>query len=812
MGRWLTRLTNLGSIIATVSIVLTNKHVLDHFQNPFIGNLIVPLHLLCTVLVSRGYSAEKYIPGQWLVLNACVGVLSLYGSMLVLKYSTVSFQQVGRLLAVPVSAIVDRFYWRNPKLAPDRVICIIGILCGVLLASLDTVEVTLVAMLWNLVAVVGQVGSQTVVKILAQKFGVNSQEHLRQSAPYTFAVAIAALGLSWYASCGQHSEDIFNRVQLPQDLPFSIVLLIVLSCALGVSVQFMSTWLSQTSTAVSYALLSLTKSACAIGVGAIFFSETFSSKMLSGATLSLFMFYRFLQDGEDVEVTDQTHNFRQKRTRSILNGAILTLFLCGHVATISTRMMCLVILSFFAFSACLYQDIKPGTRQTHAIISVSILSFVLLILFEDVLHGYNRNQTYTGKKTKNTTEIWPQPPIPSYRLTLSGAVYLDSFQTGNILNVVYMKNPTLRKKDEKNPIVKLYNAKKQLNHCFTHVDLQTMGARRNAVLLTCKLSSPEKIVSVSGTYNDETFRIGNISYVVPPTTRNLSSTLPLSGCVPVIVPTLNRKTNARAICEGNLLKWVKYHLNLMEMIFVYVVPDYSGWVETQQERLSRLQEWQKLTELLRKFNGRVVVHTLPYVGGPLYAVDCIARHSSITRSLISLDLDEYLVFPQAPHDGVTFFEQTLSARKIIRIRWVNMAIIENGEDNSPAVKQPAEPFWWSRRDAVSTYCGGNFHQENLTIIDPSCSLVKPNNTHKWMASTDMSHLRSMPNIHTFIVKQKGETHGTAVANLSQAFIAHFKGLSRRYWLKDGATLPSQSCDGYTNFPSLSKRVISKLIG
>ena len=213
------------------------------------------------------------------------------------------------------------------------------------------------------------------------------------------------------------------------------------------------------------------------------------------------------------------------------------------------------------------------------------------------------------------------------------------------------------------------------------------------------------------------------------------------------------------------------------------------------------------------------MHTLPHAH-QLFSVDCIARHHSFSRSLTVTDFDEYLVFPRAPHDGVNFFTDILNKQKIMRIRWINMTVVENSPASDPAVAndpgltrlmRPHSGFKVVRRNQTTSYCG-KYHRENSSIIDEDCSFVKEKNSHKWMASTDMSLLGYMPNMHSFIVKTGNRKHGLTIAKLDDAFIAHYKGISRRYLLKDAEMLPRQHCDDILlNLPSLASTVISKLL-
>jgi len=301
------------SILATVCIVLANKKVLSFSEDPLLGTMLVPLHTLCTLLVTRGTGpVDIVIPVVWLLLDASVSMISLFGSLLVLKYASVSFQQVGRLLTLPVSAVVDRYFWGVQDFNCYKAGCIIGIIFGFILVCSDLANATsLVGVLCNLVAVIGQVGSQTVVKLISAKFQVTAKDHFQQAAPYSFACSLLPPFLGLFVTGKLHLLLAAFRVQKTVGFSGEVVGYVLLSCALGVLIQFLSTWLGQISSAVAYALLTLLKSACVIAAGAYAFSEPFGTRMSAGIAISLTMFYGYLRS-DGVEVHNQ-----QKRSGMI---------------------------------------------------------------------------------------------------------------------------------------------------------------------------------------------------------------------------------------------------------------------------------------------------------------------------------------------------------------------------------------------------------------------------------------------------------------------------------------------------------------
>ena len=285
------------SILVSVSVVIANKEVLVRLQDPAFGMLLVPLHMFFTMLVAwNRVSEESRIPHAWLLAHAMIVMCSLYASLLVLSLSTVGFQQLGRLGSIPVSALVDRYFWRVGPISPEKLVCILGIVLGVCSVSSDIVEVPPVAVICNLFAVAGQVCSQTCVKLITQKFSVPPREFLSQACPYSLAVVTFTASVPFAYDTVINSRPVEFRMRLLTSP--KVLLIISVSCFLGVAVQFLSTKLGQSSSALTYALLTLTKSVCTIAVGTFSFSENFSRTKAAGTILTLTMLFRFLTSGE----------------------------------------------------------------------------------------------------------------------------------------------------------------------------------------------------------------------------------------------------------------------------------------------------------------------------------------------------------------------------------------------------------------------------------------------------------------------------------------------------------------------------------
>ena len=319
---------NISSIVATVAIVLVNKRILNYFEGEFSGGVLLLLHSFVTVLTTRCHRVSAKIPPAWLLFDALLSFVSVLSSFIVLKFSTVSFQQIGRLLTIPVSLLVDKYFWGSLQVDADGLVSIFGIMFGFRWVSKGTEVVSKLLIFGNLVSVCAQVASQTSVRFLFRKFEVNAADHLAQTAPYSLACSSLTTLITHATTPGVRRA--LTALRWQKDIPSDVVSCVALSCALALSVQLLSTKLSQASSALSYSLLTITKSVCTIGLGAYLFSEHWSHHTLLGVVLCIIMFFRYLRSVERVQAAQMlpisTESLRRDEFRPLFGSITLLAF------------------------------------------------------------------------------------------------------------------------------------------------------------------------------------------------------------------------------------------------------------------------------------------------------------------------------------------------------------------------------------------------------------------------------------------------------------------------------------------------------
>ena len=210
-----------------------------------------------------------------------------------LKFATVSFQQVSRLLAIPTSVFVDFAFWDVALPKRRRLAYVVGILLAAVSVLYEQHKLSFVAVAASVLATFAQVGSQMITKTMCRRHGVSALEVVRISSPYTLATSLATIALSSFYSKGKFELPEASLLDL-SDIPVHTYALVALSCVLALLVQYLSTYLGDKCTGLSYSLLTLAKTLTTVCVGMLAFSERFDMRTLGGSGVALVLFALYL--------------------------------------------------------------------------------------------------------------------------------------------------------------------------------------------------------------------------------------------------------------------------------------------------------------------------------------------------------------------------------------------------------------------------------------------------------------------------------------------------------------------------------------
>lgn len=284
-----------ASIFATSAIVVVNKAIVDELST-LAGTFLVPLHNVCVILFTARKPSEGPIALHLVLACAILSVVNFVATNVVLKFSTVSFQQVSRLLAIPMGVAVDYWFWCVPLPGSRRLAYVFGMAASGVAVLYEEQKLSLVAVCGSLVTTVSQVACQMVTKAICRRHGVTAMEVVRVTAPYTLATSLLTIIVSSCVSGGGLQLPSARIVEDVMKLSSSGWSLVMLSCLLALVVQYLSTYLSNACTGLSYALLTLAKTLCTVCFGMVVFSESIGTEKMAGSLVTLGLFSIYLID------------------------------------------------------------------------------------------------------------------------------------------------------------------------------------------------------------------------------------------------------------------------------------------------------------------------------------------------------------------------------------------------------------------------------------------------------------------------------------------------------------------------------------
>ncbi|XRB17872.1 hypothetical protein RI054_16g77170 [Pseudoscourfieldia marina] len=282
----------LASIACTSSIVLINKAILERFS--FVtGNFLIPLHftILNVINIRRFLKRKLTVKLRYVLIAAFLALLNFGSTNAVLKLSTVSFQQISRLLTIPAGVFVDAYFWSVPLPTTRRLVYICGMIFSAGTVLYEKQKVSPLAAVASLVVVATQVGSQMIAKYSCRTCNATSEEFVQDCAFPMLLMAVATSTIT--AMSRKTSDDEVSSLDEIRGMSTDTAGLIALSCLIAVLVNYLAAYLSEKCTGLSYALLTLSKTMCAVLAGMLIYGETFEGTTFwaSLSTFALFALY-----------------------------------------------------------------------------------------------------------------------------------------------------------------------------------------------------------------------------------------------------------------------------------------------------------------------------------------------------------------------------------------------------------------------------------------------------------------------------------------------------------------------------------------
>ena len=277
----------LASVVATASLVVSNKYVLRVlFDVPNSAAALLLVHNTATLIVSRtshhcGGTVElknkRAVNWRWMLAVTGIGVFSVFMSNIVLQITSVTFHQLSKLAAIPVSQAIECAF-KTKHRSPQQLF-LLALLCVGMYRSVggETGGVDPSAC----VAAAAMVGATLAVAIIIRHICGNGKlttaEYMYYVAPW--GVASAATQLTYLTLHRSTTSGSSSSVKSVTTVFFSVLLPNVL---LAILVQYLSTWVAGNVSVVVYAVLAQAKTVAAVGLSAVIFGDALSRRTVCG--------------------------------------------------------------------------------------------------------------------------------------------------------------------------------------------------------------------------------------------------------------------------------------------------------------------------------------------------------------------------------------------------------------------------------------------------------------------------------------------------------------------------------------------------
>lgn len=265
------------SICSSVGIILVNKVIMSTYGFNFVFSL-TSMHFFAQAVVLEsmvvlGVLRPNRLPFLDNLLTAMCGVASIGFMNFNLRYNSVGFYQMTKLLCIPLMVLIQTQIYG--KIFSNKIKFSLFLVCvGVGIAVVTDFEVNLLGCVYGLIAVLSTTQFQIWQGSKKEQYRVTP---LQITHSVSFPLAVLAI---FAAFCFETNEK--NSVLLHEFSGFTEVFLILLSCALAISVNMCSFTLIAISSSVTYQVIGHFKTALVLLGGLVLFRfEGSTERMLN---------------------------------------------------------------------------------------------------------------------------------------------------------------------------------------------------------------------------------------------------------------------------------------------------------------------------------------------------------------------------------------------------------------------------------------------------------------------------------------------------------------------------------------------------
>lgn len=287
----------IGSIAASVSLILLNKIVMNKFQFKYVMALSA-FHFLATAAFSRiSASFGLFVPKRHsmppivVFAVAFAGTASVVFMNLSLHKNSVGFYQMTKLLCIPYMVAHTRFV-KGTKISLELLLSLFFILCGVGIATVTDIQFNTEGTIYGLVAVISTAQFQIWQGTKQSEYSLNPMQITDIIMPVQFVLCSILSLLIESSLISQQEHGTIETFEWSSIL----VYLLLLTAAIAVAVNVLSFALIGKTSAVTYQVVGHFKTILTLVGGYFIFTagktET-SFTNVSGILIGLFGMYLY---------------------------------------------------------------------------------------------------------------------------------------------------------------------------------------------------------------------------------------------------------------------------------------------------------------------------------------------------------------------------------------------------------------------------------------------------------------------------------------------------------------------------------------
>lgn len=332
-----------ASVLCTAGLVVSNKELLRHAVMRQVGpSLLLLLHKVVAWILFRAMYCCKPLPVTSFTWLARIGVVLLSNnavifSMLTLQEASVAFQQLTRLMALPLSAAVDLVFYGKARGKLES-FSLLLLSYGVFMSQSGEATSTRLAWIYTSVCILCSLGCTALCRHVQVTTGMTVIDFLALILPLEVAFAAVQLLLMWV--CNQtRSADSPGSVHVlggestataSYADPLLLVCLVI-NCSLACIVSALSTWTQGKCSNMLSAVLGQAKAIVSVAVGAAVFHAHVAGRGLVGMAIVVILSFQLALGDRQPSSEGASNRSSQPRWTTIAFFVVVSAAVAGDL-------------------------------------------------------------------------------------------------------------------------------------------------------------------------------------------------------------------------------------------------------------------------------------------------------------------------------------------------------------------------------------------------------------------------------------------------------------------------------------------------